>query len=511
MATTRWWETRWAIIAAVLAVAVPLLWPTIPPLLDLPSHMASYHVSVNLAHSPDLQRYFAFHWQLIGNLGVDLLVVPLVPLLGVEGATKLVVLLIPTLTALGFLLIAREAHGRVPPTAFAALPLAYNYPLMFGFVNYCLAVAIAMLGLALWLRWPATRRGAARAAVFAAIALACWLAHAIGWVMLGVMCGAAELQRRWSAGENVGRLLAGTTLACLPLLAPLVLMAIGPREQESSTSGWFNAFMIVKWAVTVLRDRWMAFDLASAAVLGALVCAAVARIGGLALRPALAWPAAALALLYVAAPQAIDGSYFVSARIVPYAVALAVLAIDTRALGRSRQGLLALAATAFLVVRLAGNLVSFALYDARYTRELAALDHIARGAAVLTFSGVPCEAATANWYNPRLYHLSGLAVVRRDAFVNATWGIAGLHTLRVRYAAAGAFQGDPSEMVFYDPCPLAYTLTLEQALRRAPLPAFQNLWLIGIPPARWPHDPRLVPVWSSGESVLYRIAAGAET
>ncbi len=85
-------------------------------MLDLPGHMGRYRVQLDLATSPDLQRYFGFHWQVIGNLGVDLLVQILAPILGLEGAVKLIVCTIPVLTVGGMLWVAREVHGRVPPT-----------------------------------------------------------------------------------------------------------------------------------------------------------------------------------------------------------------------------------------------------------------------------------------------------------------------------------------------------------------------------------------------------------
>ena len=34
-----WWETRWFVAAMVILAAVPLLYPPIPPLVDLLGHM----------------------------------------------------------------------------------------------------------------------------------------------------------------------------------------------------------------------------------------------------------------------------------------------------------------------------------------------------------------------------------------------------------------------------------------------------------------------------------------
>ena len=66
----------------VLLAFVPLLYPQIPPLVDIGGHMGRYKVAVDLAGSPILQQWFSFHWLPIGNLGVDLLVVPLAKLIG---------------------------------------------------------------------------------------------------------------------------------------------------------------------------------------------------------------------------------------------------------------------------------------------------------------------------------------------------------------------------------------------------------------------------------------------
>ena len=42
-----------------------------------------------------LQHYYSYHWAAIGNLGVDLLVMGLGPLIGLKPAVKLIVLTIP--------------------------------------------------------------------------------------------------------------------------------------------------------------------------------------------------------------------------------------------------------------------------------------------------------------------------------------------------------------------------------------------------------------------------------
>ena len=122
----RWWQTWWGAGAIALLCALPLLWPTIPPLVDLPGHMAAYKVELDLARSPDLQRYYTLHWAMIGNLGMNLLVIPLSKLFGLELAVKLIMIAVPPMTAAGFQWVAREVNGRIPPSALIALPFAYS-------------------------------------------------------------------------------------------------------------------------------------------------------------------------------------------------------------------------------------------------------------------------------------------------------------------------------------------------------------------------------------------------
>src|SRR5258708_8459426 len=90
-----WWETRLFLALVVMATMVPLIYPGVPPLVDLFGHMGRYRVELDLRHSPFLQLYYDYHWAAIGNLGVDLLVIPLGRLIGLELAVKLIVLSIP--------------------------------------------------------------------------------------------------------------------------------------------------------------------------------------------------------------------------------------------------------------------------------------------------------------------------------------------------------------------------------------------------------------------------------
>lgn len=500
-----YWDSKQAIWFWSLLAAVPLLWPRIPPLLDLPSHMASYYLALNLSDAPDLRRFFAFRWELIGNLGADLLIMPLAALFGVEIATKLLAIIVAVLTALGFLLLAREVHGRLPATALAAVPLAYNYPFILGFINYSLSTAVAFLAFALWIRWSSPEFHRRRALLFILLAAVVWVAHAIGWVILVAVCTTYEFHKRVASPRSVLRAFMQTLVSSLPLLSPILLMPIAAHGPELTASEWLVPVQLAKFAASLLRDRWLWFDLASAALLAGLIGLAAIRITRLRIDMRLGWPALTLLGLYILAPQAINGSQYVSARIIPYAAALALLALNSSALPEAQKRFLTRASVLFLLVRLTANTASFAMYDALYSRHLQALRFIPRGSRVVSLSSVPCWSGLDHWYNARVHHLPGLAIIRNHAFVNTTWSINGLQMLRVHYPDAGGYQSDPSQLVFVGDCPNTYAGHLEPALREIPYAAFDRIWLLDIPRTDWPKNPRFRLVWSTEDAALYEV------
>lgn len=190
-----WWTTRWFAAIAVLAAFIPLLWPDVAPLTDLPGHIGRYRILAEAGIGP-LAQHYAVRWAVIGNLGVDLIVLALHPILDVEPATRLVVMAIPPLTVAAMLWVGYEAHGRIPVAAGFALPLAFAYPFQLGFVNFCLSAAMALAGLALWIRLARTRPTWVRLAVLVPYAGLTWLCHTFGWAMLGLFVIGAEWSQR---------------------------------------------------------------------------------------------------------------------------------------------------------------------------------------------------------------------------------------------------------------------------------------------------------------------------
>ncbi len=490
-----WWATRRYGALVSLLLAIPLLWPAIPPLTDIFGHLARYTIVARIDTSPYLHQWFATHWQLSGNLGVDLIAAAFGPAFGIVLVTKLTIIATAVLTGGGMLLVARAAHGRLPPTAPFALPLVFGMPFHYGFLNYSLSLALVFPAIALWLH---LRSGIVRAAVFVLIGLAIWITHLAGWGLLGLVLFAIELETARRDGAPYWRAI----IACLPVAAPLALLLLQPGGSSAiGVSHWFDGSLKLFFVLAVLRDQNAVFDIASAALLYALVVFGL-RGMGFRMEPRLACAAAAMFAAFCIMPGMIMGSALADMRVLPCALALAILSLSPTSMAQRTLNLLAVAAVAFLGLRLTVQTIGWARTAVLQQDQLAALDHIPRGSRVFVLVTLPCESA---WSSHRMDHLGLMAIVRRDAFVNGVWDMPSSQ-LTVHRPDATGFVYAGSQTLFPAGCRYTPRYDLPRALATMPRAAFDFVWLIDTPSTAWPKDPGLYRIWSGERGALYRIA-----
>ena len=500
-APAAWWESRWFAAALVLAACVPLLYPKIPPLVDLLGHMGRYRVQLDLAQSPELQRYFDFHWQLIGNLGVDLLIVPMSKLVGLEMAVKLIAIAIPPMTVAGFLWVAREVHGRLPPTAAFAVPFAFGYPFMFGFLNYTLSMALAMLAFGLWLRLGRLEKLRLRAALFVPISFIIFICHAFGWGTLGLLCFAAEAVRQHDKGASWWKAALRAVPHAAVMAGPILLMLLWRSDVSRNLTGdLFNMRVKAGMIISALRDRWQMMEIFG--VIGIFILLIAIRSSP-SFRYSRILGACALMLfaVFLLMPRYVFGSAYADMRIVAFMMALAALTIGMTPLASMRlKRNVAIGATVFALAFIGARTASLAMAANRHEMLFEALDRVPRGAALITLVGEGCDP---DWAARRDTHVGGIATVRRHAFTNDQWAVEGANLLSVRFAEAGPFKADPSQMVHPNGCRLPVGWEVDKALRRIPRDAITHVWTVDLPP----HDPAAFDgyrlAWTNGPSSLY--------
>ncbi|WCT73181.1 hypothetical protein PQ455_16400 [Sphingomonas naphthae] len=502
-----WWNSRWLLALLVLVAAVPLILPETPPLIDLMGHMGRYRIELADPASPLRTTFFSFRWALIANLGIDLLIVPMSAIFGLELGVKLIVMAIPMITVAGMLGVARELHGRVPPFAYFALPLAYSYPFQWGFANFVLSMGLALCLWALWLRLTRLGRFRLRAALFVPLGMALYICHIFGWAVLALVAFASEVQRRRETGADWIPSIWHGGWACLPLAPPLILMVLWRSgDVKGGNADWF--YWRAKWVymLSALRNHDRTIDTFSIWLLFGLIGAGVLRAGTRLSRTG-AIAALLLLIAYIGLPRILLSSAYADMRLAPYVVMMALLAMAPRTSSRTITQVLAVLGIAFYLFRLGVTTVNFERIDRLHAEQLRAIEHIKPDSRVFVMVELRCLSA---WDSSRMEHLGAMAIVRRGAFVNGQWTAAGAQLLTIKYAPAKGFAEDPTQILRPGRCRSRRATRYPDKLFSLPHNAFDYVWLIDMPRRKWLAFEGLTPVWNGGErGILYRVTGPA--
>lgn len=476
-AIVTWLQNPWLLLLLVVAGAAPLVWPPIPPLIDLGGHLGRFAIQLDAGQTASLRQWYSFAWDLIPNLGTDLLVQVLAPLMGLEPALKLIVTGIVVLQVAGYILLARAAHGHFPPTAFFALPLAYSIPFQYGFLNFTLSIALGTCALALWMVLGSRNRVVVRWLIFVPIACILWVTHLAGWAVFCVLAGADEIMRHQAKVRNLLRAGLRCVMPLSCLLAPWLIKLLLPSQSggHGVTAEFFNMPNKLAYVTHVLHDRWAAWDLVSVALIMALLYWAW-RSGRFRSHPGLALGAAIMFGLYLTMPGTIMGSQFADMRLLPTVLAIALISLSPRdGTAGNVVTALAIAGLLFAGARFAGNGLSLALSGQQASQELSVLDAVPRNTNLVSFLARPCTKQEP-WLLERRSHFAGFAVARRHAFANDQWTIQGGQLLQVHNREAEPFDGDPSQFAYETAC--KGKPAIKQTVAQVPA-AIDYLWIVG--------------------------------
>jgi len=500
-----WWQNPWVLTAFILASATPILFVTLPPLTDYFGHMGRYRVELGLATSPELQRNWDFHWALIANLGVDLLIVPLANIFGLERAIWIVALVLPPFLAWGFVRAAKATHGAVPAVAIATFPLALAYPYQYGFVNYWLGLGIAFHVYAFWRQIERPSR--LHMAGFAAVSLALWICHIFAWGVMCVLVGCTELARFWNAGERNPLKMAWHGIArAWPLMLPLLLTAIWRTHGEGATTlGWFRWEHKFLSFIYTLRDQSQWLDIGSLIYIVLLIYSGIRSSNGRIDR-GLGAAAAAFFVIAIIFPFQLFGSAYADARVWPVLMMVGLLAIRFEPDSGTISRAVAACSALIFVARITVSTLGFVQYEADNNRHLLALDHVARGSRVAVIARYPCPALWRRW---RIEHMGSIALLRRDAFVNSQWDVPGAQLLRPLAARGTDWNADPSQFLGGRVCENDMHAEFRDRIKDIPRDRFDYVWLLDIPTRPLPAYPGLKPLYWDERTVLYALEKGS--
>src|SRR5206468_5615934 len=128
-----WWSTFGALC---LLLSAPLLLVDVPPVLDYPNHLARLFILANAGQDPVLDGIWQPHWAVIPDLGIDLLIPPLMRILPPFEAGKIMLALALLLPVAGTVAYSRAAFRERLYWPMMAGLMAYNLIFVLGFINY---------------------------------------------------------------------------------------------------------------------------------------------------------------------------------------------------------------------------------------------------------------------------------------------------------------------------------------------------------------------------------------
>src|SRR5262249_6431206 len=145
---------------------------------------------------PVLSRMYAPRWAIIPNLGIDLVLPPLLHVLPVHVAGRAVIALALLLPVLGTVAYSRAVFHTRSLWPMASALVAYNGTLLLGFLNFVAGVGLALLLAAAWIAWREVHLSRVLGLTIAGTVVL-FFCHLMSLVFWAILIGGYELQWLW--------------------------------------------------------------------------------------------------------------------------------------------------------------------------------------------------------------------------------------------------------------------------------------------------------------------------
>jgi hypothetical protein len=449
----------------ILAALAPVLLVRMPAMVDYPNHLARMYL-LSAGGSP----YYRVEWALYPNLAMDLIVPQLAQVFGVETALRVFLLGSQILVISGAMAVEYAVKRRFALSGFAAVMFLYCLPFAWGFLNFEMALGLALWGIAAMLAL-AERPWPLRLAVNTLFVAALFAAHFFALGIYGAVLGLHELWRAWQRHAAVQATALRLLLLAAPATAVLAIMVLSGGAIGKAATPWHWHFGYKPlWLVALMNGYSLTVSGLSLAVLIGWLTLAAKR-GALSFAPGGAWMAAGFALLYLAVPAQLFDASFVDLR-VPVAAALVLPAFLELSLP-SRRWLAAslVLASAVTLANLAVVTTVWLSYRADYAAMIASFGKIEKGARLLVaHSGAGDDPPLRDLTEYPIYHAPTLAVHYADAFVPNLFTGAGKQPLRARGEVARL------DIAEGGPIPLAILVAIAEGKMPAGTPGFVRRW-----------------------------------
>jgi hypothetical protein len=414
----------WALAALCVILLIPLALVDMPPLLDYPNHLARATVLAFGGGDPILSHMYAQRWSIIPNLGTDLVLPPLMHILPIHIAGRIVIGCVILLPVIGTIAYSRATFGASSVWPLASGLVAYNATLLLGFLNFLAAIGLALLLAAAWIAWR-DRYPRRMLALAAAGTVALFFCHLMGLVFFYLLIAGYELERLWSQRTNAVGMLTRLA-AALPIILPaLVLYLFSPLAPLVDVTEFASVADKFRQLIFPFANYLLPLDIATgcAVVAFLLACLATGRCritfnSGTAM--------VLVAVLYVAMPWAFKGTYFLDIRFTIMAGFLLFGAVLPTGLRRIPRIAAITVFTLLFGARMAT--VGFAWHQHSHDIvDMRAVTATVEPGARVFVASVPPEEAPRYWQDGPLsrmlsdgirldYHLPALLLIEHRAF-----------------------------------------------------------------------------------------------
>ena len=395
------------IAVVCLVILTPVFAARIPPLTDYPNHLARLWL---LSDGTTAVPFYRVQFDTFTNIAIDLVALSLGKMFGFMIAGRAAVAAAVALPMLGGALLWRSIHGRMGWWTLSFGLLVWGQSLLSGFLNFQIAIGLALVFAAL--EPPLQKRaGLTQVAARTALGFTLLLAHPFGLMFYAMLIVAVALGPRMPRGLKdwrvaMGRILIGLSGIAIVLVIFFLAVSDPPGTQEHSGLQTLGAELLNGFRQfgdnpgRKLFNSLFAFSAYSKkldavlAVSLTIPVALAALSGRLKVHAGLLLLSLGLLFVYFACPDYLLGAYWVDVRfavMLPFALVAAVNPALASGPGRMAATLLAAA----LVVRTATVAVIWHERQADVASVLDALTASPNGIALLTVEQRPADRSAA--------------------------------------------------------------------------------------------------------------------
>ena len=257
-----------ALILICVLLTAPLMLIEVPPLLDYPNHLARVFALANPT-DPFLSRFYAPNWTIIPDLGIDLVLPPLLQILPIHVAGRLVIAAVILLPVLGTVALSHAVHGQRCWWSFGSGLVAWNQASLLGFLNFTAGIGLGLLLAASWVQWRDQNPG--RAFTLAMLGTpVIFFCHLMGLVCFALIVGTYELRAAWAAPRAWP---ARLFLAALPFLLPLLLYSLSTLGGMPGEAQFAGVADKLRKLIAPTENYVLPLDVATAFLIAVTVCA----------------------------------------------------------------------------------------------------------------------------------------------------------------------------------------------------------------------------------------------